>query len=310
MILQNGLTKLAMNNIDIIIDSLPKTKGNIQILPLSKLCWFRVGGNGIVFSPSDENDLEYFLKNKPSNIKIYPMGLGSNTLVRDGGYDGVIIRLNNFNKTCVKDTTISTGAGNSDLKIAKLAMNNNISGFEFLSGIPGCIGGAIVMNAGAYGNETSDIFVSAQGFDYQGNKLTLSKEQMNFSYRHCDYANNVIFTSATFQGKIGKKEEINKKMQEINISRTNSQPIKSRTGGSTFRNPDNYKAWELIDKVNLRGKVIGGAQISEQHCNFLINQGSATSYDLEKLGELAKNTVKSKLGIDLNWEIKRIGKYE
>ena len=166
------------------------------------------------------------------------------------------------------------------------------------------------MNAGAYGNETSDIFVSAQGFDYQGNKLTLSKEQMNFSYRHCDYANNVIFTSATFQGKIGKKEEINKKMQEINISRTNSQPIKSRTGGSTFRNPDNYKAWELIDKVNLRGKVIGGAQISEQHCNFLINQGSATSYDLEQLGELAKNTVKSELGIDLNWEIKRIGKYE
>ncbi|MGB1360597.1 MAG: UDP-N-acetylmuramate dehydrogenase [Alphaproteobacteria bacterium] len=292
------------------IDRLPPVKGDIKVLELSKLTWFRVGGKATVFTPVDEDDLQNFLQNKPNDIEIYPLGLGSNVLIRDGGFNGVIIRTNKLSELSINGTEITTGTGNADLKVSKFALANSITGFEFLSGIPGAIGGALAMNAGAYENDINNIFVSAEGFDYNGNKVSLSKDDMNFSYRHCDMAGKIIFTKATFKGEIGNENEISNKMEQINKSRNDSQPVKSRTGGSTFRNPDDNKAWELIDRVGLRGKVIGGAMISDKHCNFLINNGDATANDLESLGDLAKDTVKSETGIDLHWEIKRIGEYE
>ena len=296
-----------MNKLENIIQSLPQTKGDLKIIALSKLTWFRVGGNAIVFSPADNQDLQNFLQNKPADLDIFPLGLGSNVLVRDGGFNGVIIRLNNFNNLSIDNTTITTGAGNSDLKVSKFAGSNSITGFEFLSGIPGAIGGALAMNAGAYGSEIKDVFVGASGIDLNGNKIELSKADMNFSYRHCDYAGKIIFTECVLKGQMGDIDQINQQMNEINESRKSSQPVKSLTGGSTFRNPPDTKAWELIDRVGLRGKEIGGAKISDIHCNFLINNGNATAKDLESLGRLAKNTVKSETGIDLQWEIKRIG---
>ena len=295
-----------MQNLTDILSILPETKGSLKISALSKFTWLRVGGDAIVFTPKDEDDLISFLQTTPKNIPIMPLGLGSNTLFRDGGFKGVIVRMSAFSDIDLQGTTLIVGCGVTDIKVAKTACMHGLDGLAFLSGIPGAIGGALAMNAGAYGSEIKDIFQSATAITRDGIKKTYALNDMDFTYRHCAIK-DVFFTSATLLGKDGEMANIQEQMDDIKTMRGNSQPIKERTGGSTFQNPIDNKAWELIDKVGLRGKTIGGAKISEHHCNFLINMGEATASDIEDLGDLAKHSVKKQFDIDLTWEIKRIG---
>ncbi|MBN9542952.1 MAG: UDP-N-acetylmuramate dehydrogenase [Alphaproteobacteria bacterium] len=290
--------------------SLPEVRGSYRFdADLSKTTWFRVGGKAqVLFKPEDEDDLSYFMANKPDELPIFVLGVGSNILIRDGGIKGVVIKLGkNFANISHESNIINCGAACLDVNVANYAMQNNVGGLEFLVGVPGTIGGAIRMNAGAYGRETSEVLSLANAVNSKGEQITLSNHDFGFKYRGSKAPKDLIFTSATFEGNFEDSGIIKQKMDDISKSREESQPIRSRTGGSTFKNPEGAKAWELIDKVGLRGYSIGGAQFSEKHCNFLINTGNASAKDIESLGELARARVRDAFGIDLEWEIKIIG---
>ncbi|MAL41298.1 UDP-N-acetylmuramate dehydrogenase [Thalassospira sp.] len=293
-----------------LIDRLPKVRGKLREgAQLAKVTWFQVGGPAdVMFRPADEADLADFLKGKPDDMPVTVIGVGSNLLVRDGGIRGVVIRLGRpFTDAVIKDGDLHVGAGALDLNVAQVAQQAGIAGLEFLSGIPGTIGGALRMNAGAYGSEIKDILISATAIDGKGIKHTVTPDEMGMSYRHCDLPEDWIFTSAILRGTAGDPDEIAKRMDEIQQARAGSQPIKSRTGGSTFANPVPERAWEVIDAAGCRGLTIGGAQMSEQHCNFMINTGNATALDLEQLGDEVRKRVKEHCGVELRWEIRRIG---
>lgn len=293
-----------------LIDRLPKVRGKLREgAQLAKVTWFQVGGPAdVMFRPADEADLADFLKGKPDDMPVTVIGVGSNLLVRDGGIRGVVIRLGRpFTDAVVKDGDLHVGAGALDLNVAQVAQQAGIAGLEFLSGIPGTIGGALRMNAGAYGSEIKDVLISATAIDGKGIKHTVTPDEMGMSYRHCDLPEDWIFTSAILRGTAGDPDEIAKRMDEIQQARAGSQPIKSRTGGSTFANPVPERAWEVIDAAGCRGLTIGGAQMSEQHCNFMINTGNATALDLEQLGDEVRKRVKEHSGVELRWEIRRIG---
>jgi len=277
--------------------------------PLAELTWFRVGGPAqVLFMPDDESDLAYFLQNLPAEIPVMVIGLGSNLIVRDGGVPGVVVRLGRgFNEIVVEGTRIRAGTAIPDVKVARAAQEHGIAGLAFLRGIPGGIGGALRMNGGAYGSETKDALVEARGVDRQGYVRVYSNADMHYTYRHCGVADDVIFTQALFEGRAGDRAAIAAEMEKITESRESTQPIKSRTGGSTFKNPPGNKAWQLIDAAGCRGLVVGDAQVSELHCNFLINRGQATAKDIETLGETVRKRVKENSGVTLDWEIKRIG---
>lgn len=293
-----------------LIDKLPKVRGKLREgAQLSKVTWFQVGGPAdVMFRPADEDDLIEFLKGKPADMPITVIGVGSNLLVRDGGIRGVVIRLGRpFTAVEVKDGAVHAGAGALDLSVAQTAQMNGIAGLEFLSGIPGTIGGALRMNAGAYGTEIKDVLVSATAVDAKGKVHTVTPDDMDMTYRHCGLPEDWIFTSAVLRASSGDPADIAERMAEIQDARAGSQPIKSRTGGSTFANPVPDRAWEVIDAAGCRGLTIGGAQMSEQHCNFMINTGDATALDLEQLGDEVRKRVKEHSGVELRWEIRRIG---
>ena len=290
---------------------MPQLRGRLLAnQPLAELTWFRVGGPAqVMFMPDDENDLAYFLKELAPEIPVTAIGLGSNLIVRDGGVPGVTIRLGRgFNEVAVEaGHRIRTGTAVPDVKIARAAQEAAIAGLSFMRGIPGGIGGALRMNGGAYGRETKDALIEARGVDRQGNIRVFSNADMHYTYRHCGAPEDVIFTQALFQGSPGDKDVIAAEMDKITEAREATQPIKSRTGGSTFKNPPGHKAWQVIDAAGCCGLVIGDAQVSELHCNFLINLGTATAADIETLGETVRARVKAHSGVELEWEIKRIG---
>ncbi len=289
---------------------MPQLRGRLMAnQSLAEQTWFRVGGPAqVLFMPDSEDDLAYFLKNLPADIPVMVVGLGSNLIVRDGGVPGVVIRLGRgFNEITVEGHRIRAGTAAPDVKVARTAQEEGLSGLAFLRGIPGGIGGALRMNGGAYGRETKDALVEARAVDRQGRVHVLSNADMHYTYRHCGAPEDYIFTQALFQGAPGDREAISAEMDKITESREATQPIKSRTGGSTFKNPPNNKAWQLIDAAGCRGLTVGNAQVSEMHCNFLINLGGATATDIETLGETVRKRVKDNSGITLDWEIKRIG---
>ena len=288
-----------------------EVRGKIEFnAPLSKYTWFRTGGNAdVLFTPEDEQDLACFLKTLPDEISVFPLGVGSNLLVRDGGIEGAVIRFGKkFSDIQVDGDLITAGSGAPDISVSRKALDAKLGGFEFLRGVPGTVGGALKMNAGAYGSEIKDIFVSARVMDRQGNIHVLAVDDMGFSYRKTDIPNDYIFLDATLKGTPGNYDDIQFKMNEIGEAREESQPLRTRTGGSTFKNPEGLSAWKLVDEAGCRGLSIGGAKVSEKHCNFLINEGDASASDIEKLGEEVRRRVQEKTGILLEWEIKRIGR--
>jgi UDP-N-acetylmuramate dehydrogenase len=290
----------------------PKLRGRLAAdAPIAEATWFRVGGPAeALFSPADEEDLAYVLSALPRDIPITAMGLGSNLIVRDGGIPGLIIRLGGRAFGAVEvadDCRVVAGAAAPDQYVAKAAAMAGVDGLAFLRGVPGSIGGALVMNAGAHGGETKDLLVEAHGLDRTGASHVFSNAEMGFSYRHSLAPDDVVFTGAVFQGRPGEPKAIEAEMERITRAREASQPIREKTGGSTFKNPPGQKAWELIDKAGCRGLRLGGAQVSTMHCNFLINLGSATAADLEALGEEVRRRVLETSGVALEWEIKRIG---
>lgn len=290
--------------------ALPKVRGSLAFdAPLKDTTWFHVGGAAeALFRPADTADLSDFLKNLPATTPVTILGLGSNVIVRDGGIKGVVIRLGpEFKNISVDGTIITAGAAATDVQVARTAATHNLSGLEFMSGIPGSIGGGLRMNAGAYGSEFKDVFVDAEAVDRKGAIHTLTTDDMGFSYRHSRVPDDWVFTRARFRGMAGEKEKIAARMQDIQKSRQASQPIRSYTGGSTFANPEGAKAWQLIDAAGCRGQKQGGAIVSTQHCNFLINTGDATASDLETLGETVRKRVAEKSGVHLRWEIRRYG---
>lgn len=277
--------------------------------PLSSLSWFRTGGPAQAFyMPEDEDDLRYFLQNLSADIPLTVIGASSNLIIRDGGVPGVVVRLGRkFSEISIEENhRVRAGTAVLDVLVARAAQAAGIAGLAFLSGIPGSIGGALRMNGGAYGGETKDILIEARGIDRLGNVHTFTNAQMGFSYRRSAVPDDIIFTQALFQGSAGEPEAIAAEMAEIKKKREASQP-RNKTCGSTFKNPDGHKAWQLIDAAGCRGLTIGGAQVSELHCNFLINLGNATAADIEGLGETVRARVKANSGVDLEWEIKRIG---
>ena len=289
---------------------IPALRGRLLVnQSLAELTWFRVGGPAqVLFMPEDEKDLSYLLANLPDDVPVTTVGLGSNLIVRDGGIAGVVVRLGRgFNDVAVEGMRIRAGAAVPDVKVARAAQEAGIAGLSFLRGIPGSVGGALRMNGGAYGGETKDVLIEARGVDRRGAACVYNNADMGFSYRHCGVADDVIFTQALFQGVPGDAAAIAAEMNKITESRESTQPVKSRTGGSTFKNPSGGKAWQLIDAAGCRGLRLGGAQVSEMHTNFLINLGNATAADIEALGETVRERVKQNSGVDLEWEIKRIG---
>jgi UDP-N-acetylmuramate dehydrogenase len=290
---------------------MPELRGRlIANQPLAELTWFRVGGPAqVLFSPQDEADLGYVLARLPAEVPAAVVGLGSNLIVRDAGVAGVVIRLGRGFSDIVVESGERLRAGTAvpDVKVARAAQEASIAGLSFLRGIPGSIGGALRMNGGAYGGETKDVLVEARGVDRAGRIVTFSNADLHYTYRHCGAPEDVIFTQALFQGRPGDPAVIAAEMDKITESREATQPIKSRTGGSTFKNPPGHKAWQLIDAAGCRGLTVGGAQVSTMHCNFLINLGSATAADIESLGETVRARVRANSGVDLDWEIKRIG---
>ena len=277
--------------------------------PLAPLTWFRVGGPAqALFMPEDDEDLAYVLARLPDDVPVTVIGLGSNLIVRDGGLPGLVVRLGRgFNEVAVDGTAVHAGAAVPDVKVARAAQEAGLAGLAFYRGIPGAIGGALRMNGGAYGRETKDALVSVRAIDRAGRIHDLSVADMHYTYRHCGAPDDLIFTRATFAGTPGDRAAIAAEMNQITQSREATQPIKSRTGGSTFKNPPGGKAWQLIDAAGCRGLVVGGAQVSELHCNFLINLGTATAADIETLGETVRRRVKETSGVTLEWEIRRIG---
>ena len=293
-----------------LIDRLPPVRGRFEInMPLAKHTWFRVGGPvDVLFHPADEEDLQGFMTAKPEDVPVTMLGVGSNMLVRDGGIRGVAIRLGRvFAQIDVDDLTVTAGAGATDVSVAAAARDAAITGLEFLRGVPGTIGGALRMNAGAYGTDMNDITVSARVLEPSGAIHVLDLDALGFSYRHSDVSEDWIFTAATLQGRRGNREEIAERMAAIQAEREETQPLRTPTGGSTFKNPPDAKAWQLIERVGCRGLRRGGAMVSEKHCNFLINTGDASAADLEGLGEEIRRRVIEDAGVTLEWEIRRLG---
>jgi UDP-N-acetylmuramate dehydrogenase len=290
---------------------LPPVRGSLTHgAPLKDLVWFRAGGPAeILFRPADLDDLADFLAARPADLPVSVIGVGSNLLVRDGGVLGVVVRLSSaFGKIETDGLRVRAGAAALDGAVARAAADAGIAGLEFLRGVPGTIGGALRMNAGCYGSEIKDVFVEATAIDGKGNKIKLSAADMAFEYRKArGAAEDLIFVEAVFEGREDNSVDIRARMDELSASREAAQPIKSKTGGSTFKNPPGHKAWQLIDQAGCRGLKIGGAQVSEKHTNFLINTGDATAADLEALGEEVRKRVKENSGVTLEWEIKRVG---
>ncbi|MGH6811925.1 MAG: UDP-N-acetylmuramate dehydrogenase [Methylocella sp.] len=294
-----------------LLAQIPKLRGSlVSHAPMAGFSWFRIGGPAqVLFEPADEIDLAYFLARLDPAIPVLTLGAGSNILVRDGGIEGVVIRLGKgFQEVTIEGLFLRAGAACLDVKLASAAAKAGLAGLSFLRGIPGTIGGALRMNAGAYGAETRDVLVSCRGVDRTGKIVEFSNAEMGFSYRHCGVADEVIFTSAVFPGSPGDGQAILSEMAEITKARAETQPVNTRTGGSTFKNPPGHKAWELIDKAGCRGLALGDAQVSKLHCNFLINRGKASAADLENLGELVRARVLETSGVALEWEILRVGR--
>jgi UDP-N-acetylmuramate dehydrogenase len=291
--------------------AMPKLRGRLLAnQSLAELTWFRVGGPAqALFTPSDEDDLAYFLSSLPHELAVYAVGVGSNLIVRDGGIPGVVIRLSprGFGEASAAGDIVSAGTAVLDKRVAETAAAGGIGGLEFLFGIPGTIGGALRMNAGANGAETGDVLIEASGVGRDGNKQTFTNAEMKFVYRNSGVDPSIIFTSARFRGRIAASDAIRARMNAVQNHRETAQPIREKTGGSTFQNPPGHSAWKLIDAAGCRGLRVGGAQVSEMHCNFLINTGNATGHDIETLGETVRARVKQNSGIELHWEIKRIG---
>jgi len=289
---------------------LPELRGRLLAnQSLAEFTWFRVGGPAqAYFMPEDEDDLAYCLRNLPAEIPVTVVGAGSNLIVRDGGVPGVVVRLGRgFNATTIEpEHRVRAGTAMLDVMVSRAARDAGIAGLAFYSGIPGTVGGALRMNGGAYGGETKDVLIEARGVDRQGNARTFSNAEMGFSYRHCGITDDVIFTQALFQGRPGEVEAIAAEMAEIKKKREASQP-RNRTGGSTFKNPPGMSAWKLVDEAGCRGLQIGQAKVSDLHSNFLISLDGATAADIETLGETVRARVKDHSGVELEWEIKRIG---
>ena len=293
-----------------LIDRLPPVRGRLsENAPLAPITWFRVGGAAeIMFRPADIDDLAAFLAGKPADVPVTVIGVASNLLVRDAGVAGVVVRLGRgFVEIAAKGAEVEAGAGALDLNVALTCQQAGIAGLEFMSGIPGTVGGGLRMNAGAYGTEFKDVLREAVALDPRGRRHALPIAALDLSYRHCGLPEDWIFVAARFSGEIGESAAIGRRMAEIQAAREASQPIRARTGGSTFANPPGRKAWELIDAAGCRGLRRGGAMVSKMHANFLVNTGDATAADLEVLGEDVRRRVLSASGITLAWEIRRIG---
>jgi UDP-N-acetylmuramate dehydrogenase len=291
--------------------AMPQLRGRLLAnQSLAELTWFRVGGPAqLLFTPADEDDLAYFLARLPVDIPLYVVGVGSNLIVRDGGIAGVVIRLSPraFGDASAEGDIVTAGAAALDKRVAEVAAGAHIGGLEFFFGIPGTIGGALRMNAGANGGETKDVLLEAVGIGRDGKRHVFSNADMKFVYRSSGVDPSIIFTSARFRGAAAAPEAIRARMAEVQNHRGTAQPVREKTGGSTFQNPPGHSAWKLIDAAGCRGLRVGGAQVSEMHCNFLINTGNATAHDIETLGETVRQRVKANSGIELKWEIKRIG---
>ncbi len=293
-----------------IMDRLPAVRGKLLFdVLLNPYTWLRVGGAAeVLFMPTDEADLSLFLAACPKEIAVFPMGAASNLLVRDGGIRGVVVRLGPaFGKVTIEGNHIRAGAAALDKSVAKAAAKAGLAGLEFYAGIPGTIGGALRMNAGCYDAETKDRLREIVAIDRLGRRVVKSVDEIGFSYRHSDAPEDWIFVEALFEGTPDDRTKIQARMDEITARREASQPIRDKTGGSTFANPDGHKSWQLIDAAGGRGRQVGGAQMSEQHCNFMINTGHASAADFEALGEGIRDDVRKQSGIDLRWEIKRVG---
>ncbi|WP_315713432.1 MULTISPECIES: UDP-N-acetylmuramate dehydrogenase [unclassified Bradyrhizobium] len=291
--------------------AMPELRGRLLANEsLAPLTWFRVGGPAqVLFTPADADDLAYFLKHLSSDLPLYVIGVGSNLIVRDGGVPGVVIRLapRAFGEVKAEGDIVTAGTAALDKRVAEIAASANLAGLEFLFGIPGTIGGALRMNAGANGGETKDILVEAIAIDRHGKTHRFNNAEMKFTYRASGVDPSLIFTAARFRGTPSAPEAIRARMAEVQAHRETAQPIREKTGGSTFKNPPGHSAWKLVDAAGCRGLKVGGAQVSEMHCNFLINTGNATADDIETLGETVRERVKASSGIELQWEIKRIG---
>ncbi len=294
-----------------LINILPQVRGKYQKdVPLSKHTWFGVGGPAeVMFHPADAEDLSFFLQNKPYNLPICLIGGGSNLLVRDGGIPGVVIKLDSpaFRKTSLKGNLLTCGAGVKNAELKKIILDNSLGGLEFLCSIPGCIGGSVKTNAGCFGREVKDIIVSAQIMDGQGEIKEIGVKDLMLSYRSSFFPDDWIILSLTLQTETSTQEEIKKKLEEQRAYRLKNQPHNAKTGGSTFKNPEGLRAWELIKKSGCAELQVGGAKVSDIHCNFLINTGHATAKDIETLGETIIQRVKQSTAVTLEWEIKRLG---
>lgn len=289
----------------------PHVEGRLtQDAPLAPLVWFKSGGSAdILFEPKDVADLQSFLRQLDPATPVMALGLGSNLIIRDGGVKGVVVRLGKaFAKVaCIDPVTLACGGGASGILVSSTARDKGIAGLEFLRSIPGTVGGFVRMNGGAYGGEVKDILRDCDVVLRDGTLVTLSVEDLHYSYRHSELPDGAIVVAARFQGRPGEPEAIQAEMDRISASREASQPLRSKTGGSTFKNPDGHKAWQLVDAAGCRGLQIGGAQVSEKHTNFLINADDATSADIEALGEEVRARVLAHSGVDLIWEIQRVG---
>ena len=293
-------------------DTLPRVAGKLTLnAPLAPLVWFKSGGTAEwLFEPKDAADLQQFLRDLDPAVPVMALGLGSNLIVRDGGVPGVVVRLGKaFSKvTLSADLTLDCGGGSSGILVSSTARDNGIAGLEFLRSIPGTVGGFVRMNGGAYGGEVKDVLVDCDVVLRGGTMQTISNTLLNYTYRHSNLPQGAIVVAARFKGRAGNSDDIQAEMDRISASREASQPLRSKTGGSTFKNPAGHKAWQLVDDAGCRGLTVGGAQVSEKHCNFLLNLGEATSADIEALGEEVRRRVKDKSGIELEWEIQRVGK--
>tara|TARA_R110002124_G_scaffold48028_3_gene142213 strand:- start:10011 stop:10967 length:957 start_codon:yes stop_codon:yes gene_type:complete len=295
-------------------ETVPGLRGTLTAnADLSKITWFRVGGPAeALFMPADEAELALVLSMLKEDVPVMVLGLGSNLLVRDGGIAGLVIRLSGkgFGQIEVADNqTIHVGTAVPDIRLAKAAGEAGIAGFSFYRGIPGCVGGALRMNAGAHGGETRDLLVEAHALDRQGKRHILSNADLGYAYRHCSAPKDFIFTRAVYRGTPGEPADLLEEMAEVARYREEVQPVKERTGGSTFKNPPGHSAWRVIDDAGFRGHRVGAAQMSEKHCNFMINTGGASALDLETLGETVRAGVLDRSGIRLEWEIKRLGTF-
>lgn len=294
-----------------LIARLPRVKGPYQAnAAIKDLTWFRAGGPAeVLYIPPDADDLAAFLKGVPADVALTVIGVGSNLLVRDGGVVGVVIRLGRgFMNVSADGNRVRAGAAVLDVAVSKAALDAGLTGLEFMRGIPGAVGGGLRMNAGAYGREFKDVLVEATAIGRRGERVRLSNAEMGFEYRKSHVPADLIFVEALFEGAPGDKASIEARMNEITDARASTQPIKSRTGGSTFKNPPGEKAWQLVDRAGCRGLKRGDAEVSTMHCNFLINHGRASGNEIEDLGEEVRAKVKAATGIELEWEIKRIGK--